>query len=444
MNLAFSARRLLPSLPAWTRLWLADSALLLGSQVLTIVATSSAAILVARHLEPRDWGIFSGFLGLSLALSVVIQFGTGTWLLRELSRLFAGVEPVGDASGARLVNAALVLNAALGAVVLTCGVAVAEIRHLDARVTLALAALLVYASLISASHLIETHLRARRRLGRVAAATILEKYLLVTLVVAIAVTGRGVVAIGLAYVTAGIVRLAFVRRSVFAGGRVGRRTPATAEIARVFRGSLPFAFTTACLDVIPKLDPFLLLTLSATSAGYFAIGDRLLGPALIIPVLLSTTLYPFFARRAERLSPPWLLCSVFAAAGGAIAATVVIIAPTFVPLLFGAKYTDAIPAVRVFALALPLVFVIEPLRVFGNSRNQEKSIVAVALCASLVGTVGVVTGQWALGLVGAAAAYVLRQLLFLTGLVFVCMRAGAGGDLGEAARLRAATIEVAS
>src|SRR5918995_2095222 len=74
---------------AWARGWMSDSSQLLASQVLTVIATSFAAIMIARTLDPDDWGVFSAFLGLSIALTLVADFGIGTWLLRELSRLHA-------------------------------------------------------------------------------------------------------------------------------------------------------------------------------------------------------------------------------------------------------------------------------------------------------------------------------------------------------------------
>src|SRR5437868_6194654 len=95
-------RWLARTLPPWAMYWAADSAVLLTSQALTIGATSAAAVLIARHVNPHDWGIFSGFLSLSLGVSILSQFGVGTWLLRELSRLFAGADEVPEEYDLRL------------------------------------------------------------------------------------------------------------------------------------------------------------------------------------------------------------------------------------------------------------------------------------------------------------------------------------------------------
>jgi O-antigen/teichoic acid export membrane protein len=409
-------------LPPWTRSWLADSAVLLVSQALTVVGTSAAAVLIARQLDPTEWGIFAGLWALSMALSMVIQFGAGTWLLRELSHLFADADAAADAQARSLVRAALVLNAGLGAAVLSVGVVVAELRGLERGTTVALTSLLAYSALIAASNLMEAHLRARRRVKRVALAALLEKFLLVVLVAAVASRG-GVAAIGLAYIAAAVVRVAFVHRSVFASGRI-EAGPSRREVGEAFRGSLPFALTTAFVAVIPKFDAFILLTLSVISAGYFALGERLVGAAVAFPDVLSVALFPFMSKRRNTSSPPWLLASIFGAVGAGAALVAFVVAPTLVPLVFGQQYTDAVPAVRVVLLALPILFAIDPLRVFAFSQRQERRLASAALATSLLGTVGIVTGQVAFGVVAAAGAYVGRQLLFLVALAWISARAG--------------------
>ena len=116
-------------MPSWVRSWAADSAALLFSQAGAIVATSALAILLARYLGPKNWGIFSGVLGLSLALSVFVELGLTAWLLRELSQLWARDEVESEPRTARiqagqLVLSSLAANLALGAAMIVgvrCG-----------------------------------------------------------------------------------------------------------------------------------------------------------------------------------------------------------------------------------------------------------------------------------------------------------------------------------
>jgi O-antigen/teichoic acid export membrane protein len=407
------------ALPSWIRTWAKDSAVLLGSQGLTIIATSIAAILIARHLSPSDWGVFSGFLGLSLALAVVVEFGLATWLLRELSRLFADPDEDTAATAARLVSAALAVNAGLTSMLVGTAIVVTEIRGVRPGLLIALVALLVYGGLYANCYVMEAHLRARRRIRRVATASMLEKYVLVALVVITSVASAGIVALALAYLVAGIIRVVYVGRAVFGLVRLGDALPRRVDVRTVVKGSFPFALSTGSLTVIPRLDTFALLVFSATSAGYFAVGDRLLGPAVIIPSVLGTALYPFMAPRAEKTSTALRLAALFGALGGVFSVAGVLAAPTLVPLVFGEKYHPAVSAVRVLLLSLPFVFASAPLLVHGYSRGREKAIVVATLGVSLLGTGALLTGQAAGGVTLAAGGYVLRQLLFV--LVLACV-----------------------
>src|SRR5947207_2231469 len=110
-------------LPPWLRSWAADSAALMFSQFAAVVATSTLAILLTRRLGPEDWGIFSGFLGLSMALSIFVEFGLAQWLLRELARLWAKHEgvPASDevrVQAGQLVVASFAVNMSLGALMI--------------------------------------------------------------------------------------------------------------------------------------------------------------------------------------------------------------------------------------------------------------------------------------------------------------------------------------
>jgi O-antigen/teichoic acid export membrane protein len=433
--------RIAGALPDWTRFWLTDSAVLLASQLLTTVASSAVAIVIARQLDPGDWGIFAGFFGLSIALSIVVQFGAGAWLLRELSALFSVDEPDAEARALVLLHSALVVNALLAGLVLAAGAAAAELTQLERGVEVALICLLGYGGLTAGATLVEAQLRARRRIGRVAAANFLEKALLLAVVASISLLGGGIALIGLAYVGAAIARLLFVYRAATARAPQSVSRPSWSVLRRLVRGSLPFALTDGCLNVVPKLDALLLVSLSATSAGFFALGDRILGPALMLQGVLSITLFPFFARKENQQVPPWALVAMLALLGGAAAVALFFAAPALVPLLFGDKYAAAVHVVQVFALALPLVFASGPLRVFAFARYREARVVVVVLAASLAGTVAIVTGQWTFGAVAAAGGYVLRQALFTAGLAFISVRATATSEPGQATTRRSAAVE---
>src|SRR4051794_27048656 len=115
-----SNRQAVRAIPSWTRYWAADSGILLISQVFATAATSAAAVLIARDVAPRDWGIFSGFLSVSVGLSLLAQFGVGTWLMRELSRVFAESNGVSGDYDLDLVDGAVCVNSAAAMLLAIC------------------------------------------------------------------------------------------------------------------------------------------------------------------------------------------------------------------------------------------------------------------------------------------------------------------------------------
>src|ERR671930_993438 len=209
--------------PTWLRLWAADSAALLFSQFAAVIATSALAILLARHLGPRDWGLFSGFLGLSLGLSIFVEFGLTQWLLRELARLWVrqGPESVSPATrrrAGRIVVASLTVNVLLGLAMIVGAAVAAAIFRVGASSAALLVALVAYGAFVAAGFGLEAGFPARRRVSPGVAATPIGKVLLLLLLLASVLAGADLFAIGLAYLVAGVAHLAFDLVSIVRSG----------------------------------------------------------------------------------------------------------------------------------------------------------------------------------------------------------------------------------
>lgn len=406
----------------WMRGWASDSALLLTSQVLTIVATSVAAILIARALAPDDWAVFSAFLGLSLALALVADFGIGTWLLRELSRAFStGADPSRHVGAGELVTSGLAVNVALATPLLVVAVTWTLVAQAGLSTSIALLCLLLYGALMAGANALEAHLRARRRVRIVLVASILEKLLLVIGVVGVHVSGAGLAAVGVVYLAAGVIRVAFDVVVLFLRHRVPFVVPSAAALLATARSSAPFALNTGAMNLIPRLDTFVLILLSTTSAAWFAIGDRVLGPALLIPAVLGSTLYPFMASSARQTSSV-RVAAALGAAGLALAGAGALLAPVLIPGLFGNAYRESVPVAQIMLLALPFVFASSTLLVVAYSHGRERSLLAPVVGISLAGTAAIALGQVLGGPSLAAGGFVLRQVLFLTAIGIIALR----------------------
>ena len=408
----------------WVRAWLSDSSMMLVAQVLAVIATSIAAISVARILAPGDWGVFSAFLGMSLALAVVADFGLATWLLREFSRLAAErAENDHRHMVGRVLSGALAINVGI-ATPLWAGAAVwAALRRPDAALIVALLALLAYGTMTASAGAMETYLRSRREVRLVVGVSILEKFVLLGLLLGVAAADGGLEGIGLAYLAAGLTRIAADVVLVVGRRDVPLAWPRWHDVRAVARSSFPFALTTGSLNVIPRLDTLLLVTLSTTSAAWYAIGDRLIGPALLIPSTLGVTLYPFLASAHARRTAPWKLSVGMAGGGLAIALVGIALAPFVVPVLFGDAYDDAVPVSQIMLLTLPLVYATSPLLVSAFSNGAEHRLVVPILALSLLGSLAIAAGELLAGAEGAAVGLVVRTALFLVFIGSVAMSA---------------------
>jgi O-antigen/teichoic acid export membrane protein len=417
--------------PTWLRLWAADSAALLFSQFAAVVATSALAILLARHLGPRDWGLFSGFLGLSLGLSIFVEFGLTQWLLRELARLWVRQGPESVSSPAarrragRIVVASLTVNVLLGlAIIIAAGVA-AAIFGVGPNSAALLVALVAYGAFLAACSGLEAVFRARRKLSRVVVATLLEKVLLLLLVLASVLAGSDLYAIGVAYLVAGVARLAFDLVSIVRSGDLVFAAPSRRAARHVTRRSLPFALNRASLNIVPRLDTFILAALSPVAAGYFALGDRALGPVVIIPVVMSSALYPFLAREPSGSRAGWRIVALLGALGSVIGVVGIVLSPRLVPLVFGSDYSHAVRVVQVMVVAIPFVFAANPLLAHVYTARLEHRRLGLGLGGvSFLGTGAVVAGQLLVGPVGAACGYVARSVLVLALLALASSASG--------------------
>lgn len=415
-------------LPDWTTLWMRDSGVLLVSQFATVAVTSTLAVLIARSLGPADWGIFSGFLGLSMAFSAFVGLGLATWLLRELSALWSQDGPDTEearSEAGRLLGGAVTLNVCLGAGLVLSAFVATRLMGWGADRSLALVGLTGYTALLATSSVLEAVFRSRRALRSVVIATLLEKGVLLSLVALSLLAGGGLAGIALSYIVAGAIRAAFNGLSIVIWGVLRFSVPRPRTEWELVRRSLPFALNAASLNMIPRLDTFLVAVLSTTSAGYFAVGDRVVGPALFISASATSALYPFLARQ-QAAGGGWKVAGLLGLAGAILAIGGAATAPLLVPAVFGAEYASAVRTVQVMLFVLPFSFLVGGLMAWLYSNGLEKRVLLVSAAAGIAGTGAIVAGHAFAGATGAGIGYLLRQVLLavaLTGLAFSYERA---------------------
>jgi O-antigen/teichoic acid export membrane protein len=412
--LSYVSRNIRRLTPSWVAPWLRDTRLLLASQLLVVLTTTALAIILARSLGPSEWGFFSALLGLSLALSIFVNLGLGTWLLRELSQLQVqeAVLTKRQREGSRRIVGGVLVNFAFGCLLFVSAAVVLVFVGPELGTVIALLSLITYTVFVSASSCLEAYLRAERTLKTVVAATLLERGLLLALAGVAVFLTSGIWAIGVAYLAAGLARLSFVCFTIFVKQGLPVVMPAIRHIRGFVLKGIPFAFNTVALNVIPRLDTLIVASVSVSAAGYFALGDRIMGPAIIVPVVASTALYPFLAREDRSSRSAWKISGGMMVLGLAAAVIGAIAAPIVIPPVFGESYRDAVPTVQVMFFVLPFLYSSNPLLAQLYSSGEERKVFGATLISSVLGTAAIVVGAVVIGAAGAAVGYVVRHVLF--------------------------------
>jgi PST family polysaccharide transporter len=162
--------------------------------------------------------------------------------------------------------------------------------------------------------------------------------------------------------------------------------------------------------------------------GYNA-AFRLVEALRLLPAAVMAVTFPLLVQ-ARDTDLVRRIGGKLAIAGGALALVCAIGAPLIIPLVYGGRYEYAVPAFAVLSLALPLFFLNYALthQVIGwEGHRAYLGIVTIALAGNVVANIMLVPAR---GIVGAAIATVLTEIVVTVGCLFVlrARRALAGGD----------------
>lgn len=429
-------RRELPTARApWLRGWAKDSTLVLASQVSGLLVTTALTVLIARQLGPASFGLLAAFQGTAQIAMVFVDAGIATFLLRELSRLWAG----GHSEEAlrtteTLVGACYALTTVAALVLVGSAFVFGVIALGSYTLAGALAAIVGYTAVIVGADSLEVVYRARRRLRFLAVAIVFEKALLGVFVGSVLLLHGGLLPIGIAYVCAALIRVTYDHVVVRVLG-VRPRRPSALDIGNALRSAIPFGLGVSAPSAVVRFDATLIGLFSTTAAGLYAIGDRVLTALFVVSSTAATTLYPVLAQETARRRLTIRAAAIMFALGAVVASVTIALVPDFVPVLFGSRYRSAVSAVQIMLVATPLVYTVSVLMTGMFVAHRDRVVIRVMLAGTVFGSALVVLGQWLFGVEGAAGGYALRFLF-----VFVVMaaamrrRPGTGPDSAKIAR----------
>jgi O-antigen/teichoic acid export membrane protein len=355
----------------------------------------------------------------------VLDAGLSTLLLRECSQIRAGElsRESQDREIVHLLHHALAVVLLLGIVVVVGSVGVGMALELGPQLALAQGAFMLYIALGAASSVLEAHMRSERRLKDVLAATMIEKVGLLACVVVVLVLGGNVLAVGLAYILGGTLRVWLDHRLSLRRLQKASRRVQFAVMHPLVRAAAPFVLNASALTFLPRIDTALVAIISVVGASYYGLGFQIVTTATLIPAIASITLIPLLVAHREARSARWRVFGLMTTGGLLAAAIGIVLAPPIVPLLFGSKYTAAVGSIQIMLLTLPFIFGSNAIMSYLYADGHEKGALRWLLLPSIAGTALVLLGQIALGPDGASAGLVGRYALITISFVGLATRA---------------------
>lgn len=390
-------------------------------QLATYVLPLLTLPYLARQLGPSALGLVVFAQSLGLTLYLLLEYGFSLSSTRAVARRRERPEEV-ERIAAGVIGAKLVLVAALTVLALACMIAIPEFRDAPEYLLLAwLDALALglapawYFQGIERMRLFGAGQFAARALTAVGIFVLVHDPADGWIVLALQAAFDGVVTVVLFAVMARTVRL--------------RRPTLSSALATLRDGRSMFAFN-AAVSLYTTVNSFALgLVAPQAQVGFFGSAEKVTraGTRLLVPISMS--LFPrvssMVARgahdAARRVARRALLLQTLLGLAGA--AALVALAPWLVELLFGPRFDEAVPAMRILALMLPLVAVSNVLGIqWMLPLGLDRSFVSVCVGAALLNLVLLFALGSAFGATGAAWAVVAAEGAVAAGLTAVLWR----------------------
>jgi len=409
------------------------SAIKLGAELLGRLLALATTLLVARVLGVADFGLFAVLSGIAVIVAELSDLG-----LQGIAvpALVSGTLPLSALVRAKAPLTAGLFLAAAAAAALPQALAWSAALAPDAwrasweaalrRVPL-LFPLIVYSAMASWTELLGIALRVRGRRALEAATIVTFRAAGLVLVAAALWSGTGLPGLVWALAVSALpplaLAVAFLARTP-AGDR--ERRPMPPGMGRTLRASSPLAVN-GVLAIVGLRIELLALALfrGSREAGLFAAALKVVELMNVVPAAVAAGAMPALAREAARGTDPVRRRTAATAAllAAPAAAGLVLVAPGLVSLL-GEGYAAAATPLRVLAPALLALFMntvlLHALIAAGRARSVP------ALTASRVAAAAVLAFVLIprLGAAGAAAGFLLSELLLLLLAARACARAG--------------------
>ncbi len=415
--------------------------------------TGLAVVLTAtlgRSLGAADFGLYFLFTSMATFAFVVVEWGQGQYLIREIA-----IDPAraGDLLGTAIALR-LTGTAAGAAVTVAVATLYGNEHHAGALAALTVASLLPY----FVSQAYGAMFRALERMDIDALVGVTNKVLAVVFTIAVLLVRRGLPGVLLAQGGAGLGALALaVALSRRLGVRAGAVSMATAR--ELLRGGAPLVAMTLAVSAQQYVDAVLLAKLAPKQAvGWYGAARSVFGTLLAPATILAAASFPRLSRAAgapgrlrgeleTTVRPVLLLASV-----GAVGTY--LLADFAVSVVYGrVRFAPAGLILKAFAPGLFLLFVDILLGTALIASGRSVALAAVKVANVVLSTVlDLLLVPWCQarfgnGGIGLVVAFGASELLMFVGAILLLPRGGMGTtlfvDLARAIAVALGTVAVA-
>ncbi len=402
-----------------TGILIRNTSVQLVAQAVSVAVGLVTSLVLSRYLGVEGFGQFNYVFAFLYFFQTINDFGVNTIIVREVSR-----EPreAGEIIGGMISLKLLVAAASVAMAWVTIG-----LMHLPPPLGSALSIFVLILPII-ALQLPGVIFQVLLKPEYPAIVGILNRGVGLLLVLAVVATGRGLVTIVMALLTAEVLALVtlymLARRFVMPRWRID-----AALWRRILRSSLPLGLSGIAVALINRIDFLMLERMTdMRQVGLYGAAYKITNLLEMFPLIVMGTLYPVMSRYAaedpRRAYAIYLRSTLtFAAIAVPMGIAVSRAAPLGMPLLFGAAYADSARALSVLVWATVCLYIA---LTGGNlliSIGRERTSMALSVAAAALNVALNLVLIPRSGFVGAAQATAATFLFLLVGVTTACYRA---------------------
>jgi O-antigen/teichoic acid export membrane protein len=391
---------------------------LLLSQSATWVSSVTLLLVAPRQLGDYAFGRLSFAIVYVGFFELFSLFGTGTFLIKVVSRDSALV--------ARYVANTVVMKLLLTLLLIGVALALAVALGYDREVVLLIFAYCIGMLFNALNNAVTGSLQGMQKMGRPAMLEVARAYVGSTLALIVLMSGGSLLAYALTFNFACAIPLlanaAYIRPSLGPNRDIDPRL-----WKEIMAGGFPFFILSALVTFYAMIDVPLLESFSGSdTVGWYSLAYRWVSMPAFLAVSVSTAFFPtlsaqsvhvpeFFARTANRALHLVVLLATPAALG------IALIAGDFINTFYGSEFHQSVPLMRILALHIPLVAIDIVLGSVAIASDRQRRWVIVAVIAAIfnplvnIAAIPVADRLYGNGAIGAATVTVLTEVILTIG-----------------------------